>query len=69
MVFLRVLPFLPHLLIGPVSYELNNLEKDVKLNKKNKNEIEIARIMMYNIACFISRISVDLDQTAWRTEQ
>ena len=33
-VFPWVLPFSPHLLIGSSRYEWNNLERDVKLNKK-----------------------------------
>ena len=33
-VFPGVLPFSPHLLIGSSRYEWNNLERDVKLNKK-----------------------------------
>ena len=33
-VFLGVLPFSPHLLIGPSHMSCNNLERDVKLNKK-----------------------------------
>ena len=32
--FLGVLPFLPLLLLGPSHVALNNLERDVKLNKK-----------------------------------
>ena len=39
-VFPGVLPFSPHLLIGSSRYEWNNLERDVKLNKKKKKKIE-----------------------------
>ena len=34
--FPGVLPFKPHLPIGLSRYELNNLERDVKLNHKKK---------------------------------
>ena len=37
-VFPGVLPFSPHLLIGSSRYEWNNLERDVKLNKKKKKK-------------------------------
>ena len=37
-VFLGVLPFSPHLLIGPSHMSCNNLERDVKLNLRKKKE-------------------------------
>ena len=37
-VFLGVLPFSPHLLIGPSHMGRNNLERDVKLNLKKKTK-------------------------------
>ena len=37
-VFLGVLPFSPHLLIGPSHMSWNNLERDVKLNQKKKRK-------------------------------
>ena len=37
-VFPGVLPFSPHLLIGSSRYEWNNLERDVKLNKKKPED-------------------------------
>ena len=36
--FSRGTPFSPHLLIGSSRYEWNNLERDVKLNKKKKKK-------------------------------
>ena len=36
--FSRVLQFSPHLLIGPSHMSGNNLERDVKLNKKKKKK-------------------------------
>ena len=36
MFFLGVLQFSPHLLIGPSHMSRNNLERDIKLNKKKK---------------------------------
>ena len=36
--FSRGLPFSPHLLIGSSHVSCNNLERDAKLNKKNKNK-------------------------------
>ena len=42
-VFLGVLPFSPHILIGPSHMSWNNLERDVKLNKKIRSSSQYKR--------------------------
>ena len=49
-VFLGVLPFSPHLLIGPSHMSRNNLKRDVKLNKTNK----LDKISWFKISYFTS---------------
>ena len=58
--FSGVLPFSPHLLIGSSRYEWNNLERDVKLNKKKKKKKKKKKINN------ISRIKLALYATRKR---
>ena len=52
-IFLEVLPFSPHLPIGPSHMSCNNCERDVKLNKDNQPR----RMTMHLVSDMVVRVA------------